>query len=406
MTALSPETVVSKESGPEIRKKICPPVVCFGDSDWWYHNRGHMDMQLMRRFAQFAKVLYVNSIVVRKFNLQEGTMFFHRFARKIRSIFKGLKPSGIENLMIYSPFTMPVHHIPVVRSINHGILSHQILRQMRRLGFNKPLVWVTCPAAAPVAVNLARTKLVYQRSDCYEQFPGVDSEQVKKYDELLKKHADLVIYVNKEFMAQEMKDCKKAMFLDHGVDYEFFADALQNSYVPQEMRQILHPILGFYGGIDEHTTDISLVEKVADLLKDFSIVLIGSSSIDLSSLASHRNVYLLGQKPYEQIPHYAKCFDVCFMPWQQNKWIQACNPVKLKEYLALGKPIVSTPFKELGGYDGLVTVACDAASFADAVIRALQQNRPELVSQRQRSVSGSTWDVKAQRVLRALRQAE
>jgi glycosyltransferase involved in cell wall biosynthesis len=293
-----------------------------------------------------------------------------------------------------------------MRRFNHEVLNHQILHQMRKLRFNKPLVWVTCPAAAPVAINLARTKLVYQRSDCYEQLPGVDSEQVKKYDQLLKQHADLVIYVNKEFMVREINDCKKALFLDHGVDYNFFAGALQNSYIPPEMQQIPHPILGFYGGIDEHTTDIALVEKVADLLKKFSIVLIGSSSLDLSSLASRRNVYLLGQKPYDQIPHYAKCFDICFMPWQQNKWIQACNPIKLKEYLALGKPIVSTPFKELGSYDGLVTVACDAVSFADAVITTWRQNCPELVSQRQKSVSNSTWDIKAQRVLRALWQDE
>ena len=158
-------------------------VICFGDSDWWYHNRGHMDMQLMRRFARFAKVLYVNSIVVRKFNVSEGSMFFRRLIRKMRSILKGIKPSGIENLMVYSPFTMPVHHIPFARSVNHGILNHQISRQVCRLGFDEPLVWVTCPAAAPVAVNLPRAKLVYQRSDCYEQLPGIDSEQVKKYDE-------------------------------------------------------------------------------------------------------------------------------------------------------------------------------------------------------------------------------
>ena len=406
MAISSPVNVTIEGHAPDIYKKTCPPVVCFGDSDWWYHNRGHMDIQLMRRFARLTKVLYVNSIVVRKFNVCEGSMFFRRFVRKMRSIFKGLKPSGIENLMIYSPFTMPVHHIPLVRRFNHDILNYQILYQMRRLGFSNPLVWVTCPAAAPVAVNLARTKLVYQRSDCYEQLPGVDSAQVEKYDKLLKKHADLVIYVNKEFMAREINDCKKALFLDHGVDYEFFAGALENSYIPPEMQQIPHPILGFYGNIDEHTTDISLVEKVACLLKDFSIVLVGNSSLNLSSLASRRNVYLLGQKPYDQIPHYAKCFDVCFMPWQQNEWIQACNPIKLKEYLALGKPIVSTPFKELGSYDGLVMVAPDAASFADAVIKTFRQNCPELISQRQSRVSGSTWDVKARRVLRALWQAE
>ncbi len=398
-------TPISELTPAEIYGKI-RPVVCFGDSDWWYHNHGHMDIQLMRRFARFTKVLYVNSIMVRKFNVREGTMFFRRFARKLRSILRGIKPSGVENLMVYSPFTMPVHHIPFARSFNRRILNKQISHHLRRLRYDKPLVWVTCPGAAAVAVGLERTKLVYQRSDCYEELPGVDSKQVKKYDELLKEHADLVVYVNKELMMRERDSCRKALFLDHGVDYEFFAGVLRDSYVPQEMRRVPRPILGFYGGIDEHTTDIPFVEKVADLLKDFSIVLIGSSSIDLSSLASHRNVYLLGQKPYDRIPHYAKCFDVCFMPWQQNKWIQACNPIKLKEYLALGKPIVSTPFKELENYNGLVAVASSAMDFAGAVRKVLSENCPEFIVKRQKKVIADTWDAKAQRVLCALQQPD
>ncbi|MBA7670515.1 putative teichuronic acid biosynthesis glycosyltransferase TuaH [subsurface metagenome] len=249
---------------------------------------------------------------------------------------------------------------------------------------------------------MPRTKLVYQRSDRYEEFPGIDSEQIKRYDELLKKHADLVIYVNRKLMAKERADCKKVIFLDHGVDYETFANAHKEPHVPEEMRRIPHPILGFYGNIDDHTSDILLVEKLADLLSDISIVLIGSSSINLSSLASRKNVYLLGQKPYEQIPHYGKCFDVCFMPWQQNEWIEACNPIKLKEYLALGKPIVSTPFEELENYKDIVNVASDATSFAEAVRKACDENNPELVSARRKRVSSSTWDAKAREVLDAL----
>ena len=67
----------------------------------------------------------------------------------------------------------------------------------------------------------------------------------------------------------------------------------------------------------------------------------GKASSDCDNLAALDNVYMLGQKPYELVAHYGKAFDVCLMPWQQNDWIQACNPVKLKEYLALGKPIVT-----------------------------------------------------------------
>lgn len=377
-------------------------VLCFGDSDWWYHNQGHMDMQLMKQYAKFAKVLYVNSIVIRKFNIREGTMFLKRLERKLHSIKQGIKSSGIKNMTIYSPLTMPVHHIPLARQLNNLILKLQIRHCTRKLNMTKPLIWVACPGAAQTAIALPRLKLVYQRSDCYEQFPGVDTHQIKRYDRLLKQHADLVIYVNRELMNREKEDCKKAVFLDHGVDYEVFANAYKDQYVPEEMKKIPHPILGFYGSIDNHTSDISLVEKLADLLKCISIVLIGNSSVDLSSLSSHRNVYLLGQKPYSQIPHYAKCFDVCFMPWQQNEWIKACNPIKLKEYLALGKPIVSTPFTEAENYRGLIKVASDAESFAEAVQQVCDENIPEKISARRKTVINNTWEEKANQVLTTL----
>ncbi|HIJ71470.1 MAG TPA: glycosyltransferase [Planctomycetes bacterium] len=381
-------------------KKI--DVVCFGDNDWWYHNHGHMDIQLMRRFAKSGRVLYVNSIVVRKFNVGEGTMFLRRLKRKLHSIMRGLKPSGIENMTVYSPFTMPVHHISGARRLNSMILEFQIRRCMHKLTMNKPIVWVACPGAAETAVKLPHLKLVYQRSDQYEEMPGVDAEQIKRYDRLLKMHADLVIYVNRDLMAREKSDCRKAVYLDHGVDYDVFADAHKSDRLPEEMKKIRHPVLGFYGGIDNHTSNIGLIEEVADLLPGVSVVLIGNASVDLTKLASRNNVYLFGQKPYEDIPHYAKCFDVCFMPWQQNEWIAACNPVKLKEYLALGKPIVSTSFSELAGYDGLVEVADDAASFAQAVKKVLEKDCPELVLSRRNMVADQTWDSKAKAVLDTL----
>ena len=246
-------------------------IICFGDNDWWYHNRGHMDIQLMRRFAQTCRVLYVNSIVVRKFNIQEGAIFLLRVKRKLGSIMRGMRPSGIKNMTIYSPFTMPLHHVNVARQLNEMILRLQIHRCMSKLNMYKPIVWVACPGAAETAVNLPHTKIVYQRSDCYEEFPGVDVDQIKQYDKLLKEHADLVIYVNKELMAKEKLQCRKAIYLDHGVDYEAFANAHKEPYIPEEMKAIPHPVLGFYGNIDDHTSDISLVEKLADLLSDISI---------------------------------------------------------------------------------------------------------------------------------------
>ena len=376
--------------------------VCFGDSDWWYHNRGHMDIQLMKRYAKTSRVLYVNSIVVRKFNFQEGTMFLRRLKRKVRSILRGMRPSGVENMAVYSPFSMPVHHIFGARYLNRLALSLQVGHCVRKLGMAEPIVWVACPGAAEVAIGLPHSKLVYQRSDRYEDFPGLDSKQVRLYDQLLKRHADLVIYVNRDLWMQEKAECKKAIFLDHGVDYELFAYAHRDQHIPEEIKRIPHPIVGLFSHIDENKVDFTLVEGLSDLLSDMSIVLIGGSNVDLSCLASRKNIHLLGQKPYEQIPHYAKCFDVCFLPCPQSRWVEAANPIKLKEFLALGKPIVSAPCSAIETYKDLVYVASDVNEFAEAVRQACNENDPELVAARRAQVSGSTWEAKAIEAMQAL----
>lgn len=378
-----------------------PDVLCFGGLDWWYHNRGHFDMQLMRRFAKNATVLYVNSLVIQRPNLSDVKKFLTKFVRKSKSIFTGLRKTEA-GFWVYSPFAMPVHHINWVKPINNMLLSFQLWCVMRGLHMTDPLVWVACPVACDVALKLRKSKLVYQRTDRTEKFPGVDVEKSKAYDRKLKDHADLTLFVNKTLYEQEVGQCRRAIYLDHGVDFEMFNAAAGGNSVPADMPATEKPVVGFFGSIDDHTFDMSFAEKVVDLLPDFSFVFVGAASLDTSALKSRKNVCLLGQKPYEKIPHYGKCFDVAIMPWRQNQWIKACNPVKLKEYLALGKPVVSTPFPELKKYPGKVYQATTPQDFAQAVKKALAQDNPHLAAMRRQMVQHDSWDAKAQIAMNAL----
>jgi glycosyltransferase involved in cell wall biosynthesis len=106
---------------------------------------------------------------------------------------------------------------------------------------------------------------------------------------------------------------------------------------------------------------------------------------------------MLGQKPYEDVAHYMASCDVLIMPWNRNEWIEACNPVKLKEYLAVGRPVVTTPFHELKRYEGLVRIASTPETFA-ASIRESITTGVEPTRLRQR-VENETWDAKADAVL-------
>lgn len=376
-------------------------IVCFGGEDWWYHNQAHIDMQLMKRFAKGSTALYVNSIVMQKVNLHEGTTFVRRLLRKARSIVAGLKKSQ-SGFWVYSPFTLPIHHLAWGRALHRKMLEYQLRRVVRRLGISDPIVWVACPAACDVALEMEKSRLIYQRTDRFEEYPNVSVEAIRQYDRMLKAHADLTVFVSSTLYNEEAGQCRKALFLDHGVDFDLFASVTPDNGHPEEMRRIGRPIVGFFGDIEDHLLDADLVEKVVDLLPGMNFVFIGKKLGDWSRLECRTNVRFLGQKPYEQIPHYGKWFDVAVMPWRQTRWIEACNPIKLKEYLALGKPVVSTPFIELRKYLDVVYQARTAEEFAKCIELALAEDGPEKIAARRKKVQPFTWDAKAEFVLKTL----
>ncbi len=376
--------------------------LCFGGEDWWYHNRAHIDMQLMRRFARIGAAVYVNSIIMRKPEITGGKGFTERLIRKGKSILRGLKESG-EGFWVYSPFTMPVHHVLWAKPVNEVILRYQIRRIMRKLSLNMPVVWVACPAACNTAIKMKKKRLVYQRTDRYEDDPHVDREVILEYDKKLKSQADVTVYVNKTMFEQESGECRKAFFLDHGVDYEMFASAEKDTNIPEEMAGLKKPIVGYFGKVADHKLNVEFIHKIAELLPDCTFVFVGYATQECRDIFTKDNIRIIPQQPYQRVPHYGKCFDVAMLPWRVNKWTEAANPIKLKEYLALGKPVVSTPaFTELNEYLDVVYDAGTPEDFARCIKKALSEDCPGLVEKRRKKVASASWDSKAELMLNEL----
>jgi len=377
-------------------------VVCFGGEDWWYHNRGHIDFQLMRRFAKNGKVLYVNSIVMQKPKLSQGRRFFAKLLRKTKSIMTGLKKTDA-GFWVYSPFSLPVHHLFAARRLNHLLLRIQLWRVRKKLAMKDFIVWVACPAACDIAISMKKARLIYQRTDVYELYPDVPAEVVRRCDLELKAKSDLTVFVNKKLYTSESSQCNKAIYLDHGVDFKKFSTAEKLEEIPADMSSISKPIVGFYGSINgRNTVDTELIAEAAACLPEMSFVLIGKVESDCDDLVRRANVWMLGQKAYEEIPHYGKCFDVAIMPWRQNRWVENCNPVKLKEYLALGKPVVSTPFEQLQGYREVIYEAKTPEAFVESIKKALHEDNPERIAARRAKVLHDSWESKSQLVMREL----
>lgn len=376
--------------------RVFDGVICFGGEDWWYHNRGHYDMQMMRRLAKRVPVLYINSIGMRTPRLGEGAMFFTRVKRKLKSLRRGMVT--IEpGFTVFSPVAAPGR---IGKTLNPTLLPLQIRRAARRLGMRAPLLWVACPPGAAVAPKLKCVATVYQRTDRYEEYSGVDPDLIGGYDQSLKRDADLTVFCSTLLHEQEGSQCRRSFYADHGVDYDRFAGAGEKVDEPDDIRQIPRPRIGFIGGIDSHTFDPAFFLEVARSLSDLQLVLVGACSLP-ENWCRLPNVSLLGQKPYEEVARYMASCDVLIMPWNRNEWIEACNPVKLKEYLAVGRPIVTTPFYELKRYDGFVRIADTPQDFAHAIRDSLAGVD---AARLRRRVESETWDAKAQSIINELQR--
>ncbi|MBN1442307.1 MAG: glycosyltransferase [Planctomycetes bacterium] len=389
-------------SGTSLGEPAAPPqrlfdsVLCFGGEDWWYHNRGHFDMQLMRELSRTVPVLYMNSIGMRAPRPAEGRMFWRRLARKWRSIRRGLCRVD-ERFWVVSPFSVPGLHRA---ALSRWAMRRQLHSAMAALGSRSPLLWVACPPAVEaLRGNPDGRGLVYQRTDRFENFPGVDREFIAACDRELKQRADLTLFCSPLLFEAEREECRASIFLDHGVDFERFAAAGRSPADPEDLQGIPRPRVGFIGGIDSHTFDPELLLEVVDLRPECSFVLVGACSLPDGWCPSPR-VHLLGQRPHDQVAAYMAGCDVLIMPWNRSEWIEACNPIKLKEYLAVGRPVVSTPFAALAPYRSLVAEARTAQEFAAAIGRALTAPfDPQAARDRVRE---ETWPAKAEQLLGSL----
>ena len=372
-------------------------IICIGGEDWWYHNRGHFDFQIMRRLARSVPVLFVNSLGVRMPSVVESRLFLARIGRKLRSLRRGLVEAE-PGFWVFSPLSVPG---PAGERLSSWALAPQIKLAARRAGIRRPLLWVHCPAGAGLVSEVPSAAVVLQRTDRFEAFPEGDHGRLSAQIAALKAAADLVVYAAPHLMAEEEGLVARQLLVTHGVELDAFARAGRNPSAgePADVAALPRPRIGFIGGIDAHTFDPPLFLRLARRMPDATFVLVGGTSLP-DGWCTLPNVTALGRKPYEEVAGYMAGMDCLIMPWNDSPWIRACNPVKLKEYLATGRPVVTRNFPALDGYRDLVRTAETAEEFEAAIRAALSEPRDHdaIVAR----LASETWDAKAAMVLGAL----
>ena len=376
-----------------------PGFIWFAAQDWWYHNQAHSDFQLMRQVALTRPVLVVNSIGMRLPTRGTSSHALRRVARKARSTAKLVRRPvrGLPGFHVMTPVLIPVYGDRLGARVNAWLVRQQVRLVARVLGLGPaPHVGVTIPTAWPVVRGMRRSSLLFNRSDLHSAMPGVDRSWLVGLECSLLRHSDRVLYVSHELMRHDAASVgERGVFLDHGVDPHHFSPVGDTD---PELDAIPGPRMGFFGGLDDYVVDLELLRRTAEENRDVSVVLIGAATCDMAALTSLPNVHWLGHRPYESIPALGRGFDVALMPWLDNEWIRFANPVKLKEYLALGLPVVTTAFPQVEDYRDRVVVA-DRSQFPALARQALSASRhPERL---RRSVVTTSWSSRA-RLLSAI----
>ena len=371
------------------------PIVAFA-KDW--HEDPTSNHHVLRELAKTRRVLWLNSLATRTPKLSSGRDL-GKIKRKLGEFAKG--PQNVENdLWVMSPLVLPLPHSSIARAINRQVLRATIRALRLKLGIEDFQLWTFLPNTADYVGTLGEQLSVYYCVDEWSMFSYLDKQQTVAAEEKLLDRVDAVFAIN-HALADAKRARNEATFVSpHGVDHALFARALDPATIePADIAALPHPRIGFYGTL-QTWVDFELIAQVARKRPAWQIVLIGQQLADVSMLRSLPNVHLLGQKRHDELPAYCKGFDVGIIPYLIDERMAFVNPLKLREYLSAGLPVVSTAVPEVKRYSNMCEIASSPDEFIAATERALATTSAEARAARSAAMTNETWAARVAEVTR------
>lgn len=294
---------------------------------------------------------------------QRPQQFLSRFARQHRVLFVETYCADVPATSIklrtadgHPNVTVLQMHLPAARWSEGGFIDRErrsalqgVLAGELHGQFEKPLLWFYDPmAVVAFAGHLEEEAIVYDCMDELSQFKGAPPMLVEREQQLLQA-ADVVFCGGQKMRAKRLPLNANCHFFGTGVDVAHFGSALTRELkVAPEIAQFgSAPVLGYFGVIDERI-DYDLLARLADTRSDWQIVMVGpTAKVDPAGFPKRANLHFIGGRPYAQLPAYAKGFSVAMMPFALNAATEFINPTKALEYMAAGRPVVSTALDEV-----------------------------------------------------------
>lgn len=367
-------------------------ILCLWAANWaglWQRHQ-----QIMSRLAPSHRILYVES-PKDLWSLIRGL-----FSRHIRiSQLAGLRKVA-ENIYIFSPVVpFSLRRYPRLNRLYLSILLPYLKFLMKVLRLENPILWICYPPAEYFAGKMGEVFSCYDCCDDLTDIPPHMARIIQKQEASLLKKVKMVFVSSEPLLKEKSLNHSSVHLIPNGADYKHFSRGyLEDLPCPQELKDLNRPVVGFIGSI-QHWVDTGLIARAAKNRPEWSWVLIGGVHTDISLLKELPNVYLLGERRYQEIPGYLRHLDVCLIPFRQKRIVYAADPIKAYEYLAAGKPVVSTRIPRLEMFGDVVRIAKDETDFVSQIERAIEDRSGKAVMARMEFARYHSWERRIEEIL-------
>jgi UDP-galactopyranose mutase len=364
-------------------------IVCFSNLDWDFlrYRKQHLMSRLARRFD----VIYVNPPRAIK-------------ARTPRNWNTVRSPAP--HLWVLEPIVLPgVRHFPAIKRLTDWLISRAIAEIPRSAG--APIAWAYSPHAIGLVDLVSPDFVVYDIADNYTTPGGarvrdaherMEIERLAELERAMLSRADLVLCVSERLAESARRVHRNVHVVPNGCD-------LDAHHLPP-MERSRRPRIGYVGSVAPRV-DVELLVGLAEANPHWDIEVVGPVSplVPVDRSRTPRNLLWTGEIPYEQVAHAVARFDVGILPLREIPFATDCSPIQVFDYLAAGKPVVSSPVAQLERLPRLVTIARGPEAFAAAIAAALAEDSSARISERRGFAAANSWDARVEQIVDLLSTA-
>ncbi len=374
-----------------------PTLLVFSD-DWGRHPSScqHLVSQLMNRYA----VVWVNTIGTRRPSIDLYSL--HRAAGKLFSWMRPDSPADTREAdrgpqpRVVDPLMWPSFRSRLGRRLNQSLLTRGV---RRALGDGAPdpesscYAITTLPIVADLVGRLPVERWLYYCVDDLAAWPGLDGVPLQNMEAELLQKVDAVISVSDSLQTRLSQLGRPSRVLTHGVDLEHWSSPV-TAERPTELEALPRPWIVFWGVLDARL-DTEVIREISEQLIEGSIVLLGPVNEPAPRVGGLRNVHAPGPLAYSRLPAVAEAMAVAVMPYRDLPATRAMQPLKLKEYLATGKPVVVSDLPAVAEWRDACDVATTPAEFARRVVERVRSGLPDDQRRARERLKQEGWSSKA-----------